>query len=83
VRQNELHPLFHAGPGRGGILAPIGGPLWLDWESEFVDDLPYPQIVGHSRSSEVRRKDRSWCIDAAQSRAALLHPDFGLRILKI
>lgn len=83
VQTDDEHPLFSAGPGRGGIDAPVGGPLWLDWDSEFVDDLPFPQAVGHTRSDVVRRKDRSWCLDAAQTRVGLLDPDFGLRELKL
>ena len=63
-------------------MAPVGGPLWLDWDSEFVDDLPLPQVVGHTRGREARRKDRSWCIDATQTCAGLIDPNAGLRILK-
>lgn len=44
----------------------MGGPLWLDWESEFVDELPYRQIVSHSADSEPRQKGHSWCIDCGQ-----------------
>ncbi len=83
LRTNEGGPLFQAGPGRGGHHAPVGGPLWLDWDSEFVDDLPFPQIVGHTRGREPRRKDRSWCLDATQTCVGLLDADRGLRVLKI
>lgn len=83
VRTDQEHPLFSAGPGRGGVDAPVGGPLWLDWDTEFVDDLPFAQAVGHTRSDVVRRKDRSWCLDAAQTRVGLLHPDFGMRELRL
>lgn len=81
--RNEDGPLFEVGPGRGGRNAPVGGPLWLDWDTEFVDDLPMPQVVGHTRGREARRKDRSWCIDAAQTCVGLLDPDLGLQVLKI
>lgn len=81
--KNEEGPLFEVGPGRGGRNAPVGGPLWLDWDSEFVDDLPLPQVVGHTRGREPRRKDRSWCIDAAQSFVGLIDPDLGLRVLRV
>ncbi len=83
VQRNEDGPLFEAGPGRGGQIAPVGGPLWLDWDTEFVDDLPLPQVVGHTRGREARRKDRSWCIDAGQTCAALIDPDLGLRVLPV
>lgn len=83
VDKNEDSPLFEVGPGRGGTRAAVGGPLWLDWDSEFVDDLPLPQIVGHTRGAQARHKDRSWCIDCAQTTVALLDPDFGLRILPL
>lgn len=63
--ENEEHPLLEAGPARGGQQA-VGGPLWLDWEREFVDGLPCRQIVGHSAGSRPRQKGRSWCIDCAQ-----------------
>jgi hypothetical protein len=83
LASGEETPLFAAGPARGGRNEPVGGPLWLDWNAEFVDDLPLPQIVGHTRAREPRRKDRSWCIDAAQSAVALLDPDSGLRVLRV
>ncbi len=76
-------PLFAVGPARGGKLSPIGGPLWLDWDNEFVDDLALPQLVGHTRGREARRKHRSWCLDGSQSCAGLLDPVLGLRVVKI
>jgi hypothetical protein len=76
-------PLFAVGPARGGRNSPVGGVLWLDWDHEFVDDLPLPQIVGHTRGREPRRKDRSWCLDAAQTAVGLLDPDLGLRVLRV
>jgi hypothetical protein len=76
-------PLFAVGPARGGRDAPVGGPLWLDWDVEFVDDLPMAQIVGHTRGREPRRKDRSWCIDAAQTCVGLIDPDLGFRALRV
>jgi hypothetical protein len=81
--KNEEGPLFEVGPGRGGRDAPVGGPLWLDWDKEFVDDLPLPQVVGHTRGRDARRKDRSWCIDAAQGCVALIEPDLGLQVVKL
>ncbi len=83
LERGEEGPLFAIGPARGGRGAPVGGVLWLDWDHEFVDDLPLPQLVGHTRGREPRRKDRSWCLDAAQSAAALLNPDFGVRVVRV
>ncbi len=58
------HPLFACGLSRGGT-EPYGGPLWLDWDTEFEDKLPYPQILGHSHKAGVHRSiGRSWCIDS-------------------
>jgi hypothetical protein len=57
----------------------IGGPLWLDWNTEFEDSLPVPQIVGHTTDvMGQRRKDRSWCADGYQTCYALLWPDGSL-----
>ena len=81
--KNEDGPFFEVGPGRGGRNAPVGGPLWMDWDHEFVDDLPLPQVVGHTRGRAARRKDRSWCIDASQSCVALIDQDRGLRVVKL
>jgi hypothetical protein len=83
LARGEEGPLFAAGPARGGRGAPVGGPLWLDWDHEFVDDLPLPQIVGHTRGRQPRRKDRSWCIDAAQTTVGLLDPELGLNVVKV
>ena len=83
LERGEEGPLFAAGPARGGRIEPVGGVLWLDWDEEFVDDLPLPQLVGHTRGREPRRKDRSWCLDAAQTAAGLLDPDFGLRLVRV
>lgn len=61
------HPLLEAGRVRGGDAA-VGGITWLDWDDEFEDALPLPQIVGHtSNESGARQRRRSWCIDGAQS----------------
>jgi len=83
LARGEEGPLFAVGPARGGRSAPVGGVLWLDWDHEFVDDLPLPQIVGHTRGREPRRKDRSWCLDVSQSAVGLLDPDLGLRVVRV
>jgi len=62
----EDHPLFSPGKARGGTQ-PVGGPLWLDWDEEFTDALPLPQLVGHTVGKAPRQKGRSWCVDCRQT----------------
>jgi hypothetical protein len=65
--RRPVHPLLAAGRVRGGD-APVGGITWLDWDDEFKDALPLPQIIGHTASeSGARQHDRSWCLDGAQT----------------
>lgn len=73
------HPLLQAGEVRGGD-APVGGVTWLDWDDEFSDALPLPQLVGHTASGEgARQKGRSWCLDGMQSTYGVLTGD-GLKV---
>lgn len=66
------HPLLEAGEVRGGD-APVGGITWQDWNDEFVDELPLPQLVGHtSSSSGARQRGRSWCLDGRQTSYGVL-----------
>jgi len=60
--------LLAAGQVRGGT-APVGGLTWQDWNDEFADALPLPQIVGHTidELAGARANGRSWCIDGGQS----------------
>ncbi|MBC7365747.1 MAG: metallophosphoesterase [Undibacterium sp.] len=61
------HPLLQAGAVRGGD-ATVGGITWQDWDHEFSDALPCPQIVGHTASElGARKKGRSWCVDGNQT----------------
>lgn len=69
--ENEDHPLLNAGAARGG-QEEVGGPLWQDWEQEFADSLPLPQIVGHSAGAAARQIGRSWCIDGGGTLYATL-----------
>jgi hypothetical protein len=72
-------PLLRAGEVRGGDQA-IGGITWQDWDYEFADSLPCPQIVGHTASPEgARQNGRSWCLDGHQTTYGVLTPD-GLRV---
>lgn len=82
-KPDPFDSLLGAGPVRGGF-DPVGGPLWLDFDHEFVDDpsLP-PQIVGHTSGSRVRRKGRSWCLDTAQGSFGLLHADGSLEVVLV
>lgn len=66
---------FTIGYGRGGH-SEYGGPLWLDWDTEFEDNLPLPQIVGHSFCrSTIRQIGHSYCIDGGQTTYCVIHPD--------
>ena len=76
------NPLLGAGPARGGSDA-VGGPLWQDFLQEFTDDLPFPQIVGHTRTPEVLREGRSYCLDACQQVCGILHPDSTLEVVEV
>ena len=70
-----VHPLLQAGLVRGGD-APVGGITWLDWDDEFEDALPLPQLVGHTADeSGARQRGRSWCLDGAQTCYGVLTPD--------
>jgi len=66
-------PWFAAGRVRGGP-APSGGPVWLDWNYEFEDDLPIKQIVGHTTyPNTVRKIGNSYCLDGHQSAYGILN----------
>jgi hypothetical protein len=67
----ELNPIFKAGFVRGGDMD-RGGPLWLDFDHEFEDELPLMQVVGHTVGNTWRRKGRSYCLDARQRCYAIL-----------
>lgn len=67
----EYPSLLSAGKARGG-QQPVGGLVWCDWNEEFDDGIPFPQIVGHTAGWEPIKKGRSWCIDCGQSYYAVL-----------
>ena len=69
--RGELNPVFRAGFARGGDLE-RGGPLWLDWNREFSEEIGIPQIVGHTVGSEVRKMGHSYCLDVQQRRYGVL-----------
>lgn len=77
--RRPVHPLLQAGRVRGGD-APVGGITWLDWDDEFEDALPLPQIVGHTVDpGGARQQGRAWCLDGAQTCYGLLTPE-GLTV---
>ena len=57
---------FGAGYGRGGT-EPTGGFLWQDFDTEFIDGVPLPQIMGHSSNGAFRNVGNNWVIDTAQA----------------
>jgi predicted phosphodiesterase len=65
IYEEEMNPLFSIGKARKDS-APFGGPLWMDWEHEFIDALEVPQVVGHTRWPEEPLIGRSRCIDLGQ-----------------
>lgn len=68
-------PLLLPGEARGGN-ALVGGFTWLDWDDEFTDALPLPQLVGHTgHPSGARHQGRSWCLDGMQTSYAILEGD--------
>lgn len=64
--------LLMGGISRGGENA-VGGITWQDWELDFTDGIPYPQIVGHtSKFVRPRKIGRSYCIDCFQTYYGIL-----------
>lgn len=59
-------PFFYIGGYRGG-MAPIGGPLWCDFNGEFRPIPELPQIFGHTRGQGIRRKENAYCIDTLEN----------------
>jgi hypothetical protein len=83
--------LEQANHKRADLLAPgrirggdgLGGITWQDWNMEFNDELPLPQIVGHTRSANgARQKGRCWCLDGCQSSYGLLNSN-GLEVRSV
>lgn len=68
------HDLFRVGAARSTDDSALpGGPIWKDWDSEFVGDLPLPQVVGHTTLEYmVRQKGNSYNIDGEQTTYALI-----------
>jgi hypothetical protein len=71
--------ILTAGKSRGGEQE-AGGITWLDWEEEFVDEIPYSQIVGHTRGHGPRNIGRSWCLDGSQTCWGMLDENGFLQI---
>lgn len=74
------HPLLGVGLPRGGMQA-RGGLTWLDFNEEFEDVLPLPQIFGHTPGfGGARRRGRSWCLDGRQSCYGILRRGGNLEV---
>lgn len=71
--------LLACGTARGGG-ASVGGLTWLDWNLEFVDELPLPQLVGHTHGKLPRMIGRSCCIDGDQTTYAIISRDGAIQI---
>lgn len=72
-------PFFQIGKFRDGD-AEFGGPCWLDWDEEFRDNLPIPQIVGHTRHDTPQQIGKCWDLDCMQTYYGVLHPDGRLEL---
>jgi len=81
-RAGETSPLLGVGKARGGTQE-VGGLLWCDWDVEFVDGLPFPQIVGHSADLQPRQKGRSWCLDCGQTCYGVLEAEGQLEVKRV
>lgn len=79
-RWDHNSPFFFCGQARWG-RHPFSGPLWCDWNDEFYDCLPYPQILGHTYTNEDYKKGRCYNLDKSQSRYGILESD-GTVIIK-
>lgn len=74
-REEYKHPFFRAGLSRGGRFG-AAGLTWCDWDCDFVDGLPWPQLVGHTtQQGPPRRNKSSWCCDQLQSWYCVIEPD--------
>jgi metallophosphoesterase superfamily enzyme len=79
-----VDPLLGWGIDRGGNQ-PVGGPLWLDWDSL----VPIPginQIVGHTPGTDVREKhgkrSTNYCLDVRNGSVAAVLDQGRLTILQ-
>lgn len=61
-------PFFFIGRSRGGP-AQWGGPLWCDFNSEFIPIPELNQVFGHTRGKGLRKKENAWCIDTLENTA--------------
>lgn len=74
-------PILGCGRARGGSQL-VGGIVWLDFNFEFSDAIPLPQLFGHTPARKgARREGRSWCLDGHQSCWAVVHRDGVLEIV--
>lgn len=82
--RGTVDPILRAGLDREGS-EPVGGPLWMDWESL----VPIPginQIVGHTPGSDVREKvttdSKNYCLDVKNGSAAAILLNGEIQLMK-
>lgn len=70
------HHLFVVGKDCGGP-AEFGGPLWLRPDYFEDNEIPFPQIFGHTHTGKgmVKQYGRSFCIDGGQTSYCIIQPD--------
>ena len=72
--RGTVDPILGCGLDREGSQ-PVGGPLWLDWES-LIPIRGINQIVGHTPGSKVREKvttdSKNYCLDVRNGEAAAI-----------
>lgn len=75
------HHLFVCGRESGGP-AEFGGPLWLRPQHFEDNEIPYPQIFGHTHTGKgaANQYGRSFCIDGGQTTYAIIQPDGSIKI---
>lgn len=75
------HHLFVAGRDSGGPAA-FGGPLWLRPNYFEDNEIPYPQIFGHTHTGKgvAKQYGRSFCIDGGQTTYAIIKENGELEL---
>lgn len=79
--RHPRHWIGQVGAIRGGV-DPVGSPVWLDWDEEFMPLDTVRQIVGHTRGDTVRScgfpdapTAMDYCIDCGGRAFAILEAD--------
>jgi len=78
-------PFLGAGADRGGSQ-PIGGPLWMDWNT-LIPIAGIHQIVGHTPGGQVREKikrdSKNYCLDVRNGSVAAILSNGKVEILEL